>query len=188
MEIKFKKLDPRAVAPVRAHNGDAGFDLTATRITTEINECGQLILVYHTDLAVEIPEGYMGLFVPRSSIFKKSLTLTNSPGVIDSNYRGEIMGKFRTTTDVVPAVFKEGERFAQLLILPVPDVTFAEAEQLSNTDRGEGSYGSTGETTIDEQSASEGSAGYPEQKSELTNQETATGDSGEAQSSLEQAQ
>ena len=189
MEIKFKKLDPRAVAPVRAHNSDAGIDLTATRITTEINECGQLILVYHTDLAMEIPEGYMGLLVPRSSIFKKSLTLTNSPGVIDAGYRGEIMGKFRTTTDVVPAVFKEGERFAQLLILPVPEVTFVETEKLSDTERGEGGYGSTGEATIDEQSASTGSQSLPIGNKDMsTNSETATGDSGEAQSGLEQAQ
>lgn len=112
MEIKFKKLDPRAVAPVRAHNTDAGFDLTATRITTELNECGQLILVYHTDLAFEIPEGCFGLLVPRSSIFKKSLAFTNCAGVIDAGYRGEVMGKFRSTTDVVPAVYKEGERFS----------------------------------------------------------------------------
>lgn len=84
MEIKFKKLDPRAVAPVRAHNTDAGYDLVAVQITTEINECGQLILVYHTGLAVEIPEGYFGMLVPRSSIFKKSLALTNSAGIIDA--------------------------------------------------------------------------------------------------------
>lgn len=84
MEIKFKKLDQRAAAPVRAHNTDAGFDLVATDITTEINECGQLILVYHTGIAVEIPEGYFGLLVPRSSIFKKSLMLTNHAGVIDA--------------------------------------------------------------------------------------------------------
>lgn len=188
MEIKFKKLDPRAVAPVRAYTTDAGFDLTATRITTEVNECGQLILVYHTDLAIEIPEGYFGLLVPRSSVFKKSITLTNSPGTIDSGYRGEIMGKFRTTTDVVPAVFREGERFAQLLILPVPDVQMVESDTLSESERGGGGYGSTGETTINKQSAPTGSAGYPENKSELTNQETATEGSGEAQSSLEQAQ
>lgn len=188
MEIKFKKLDPRAVAPVRAHNTDAGFDLTATRITTELNECGQIILVYHTDLAFEIPEGYMALLVPRSSIFKKSLAFTNCAGVIDAGYRGEVMGKFRTTTDVVPAVFKEGERFAQLLILPVIDAHMVESDTLSESERGENGYGSTGSSAINESSASEGSTGYPEQKSELTDQETATDDSGEAQNSLEQAQ
>lgn len=186
MIIKYKKLDPRAVAPVRAHNQDAGLDLTATRITTELNECGQLILVYHTDLAFEIPEGYFGLLVPRSSIFKKSLMLTNHAGVIDSNYRGEVMAKFRSTTDVVPAVYKEGEKFAQLLILPVPQVELEEAEELSETDRSEGGFGST--NTSDEQSAPTGSDGFPESKSELTDQQTATEGSGEARNGLEQAE
>jgi len=161
MNINFKKLDPRAVAPVRAHKTDAGFDLVATRITTEINECGQLILVYHTDLAVEIPEGYCGLLTPRSSIFKKSLTLTNSPGVIDSGYRGEIMAKFRTTTDVVPAVYREGDKFAQLLIIPIADATFTETLELSDSDRGDGGYGSTDVPTENTQSAPTGSADSP---------------------------
>ena len=84
MDIKFKRLTEDAIAPVKAHDTDAGFDLTCTNITTEINECGQLILVYHTGLALEIPEGYFGLFVPRSSIAKKSLMLTNSLGIIDA--------------------------------------------------------------------------------------------------------
>jgi len=180
MEIKFKKLDPRAVAPVRAHSTDAGFDLTATRITTEINECGQLILVYHTDIAFEIPEGYFGLLVPRSSISKKSLMLTNCVGTIDAGYRGEVMGKFRSTTDVIPAVYKEGERFAQLLILPVPDAEMIEADELSNTDRGEGGYGSTGNTEI--QSAPTGPGSHEENPD--TNQ-AATAGSGEANEGLE---
>ena len=184
MEIKFKKLDPRAVTPVRAHNTDAGIDLTCTQITTEINECGQLILVYHTGLAIEIPEGYFGLLVPRSSVYKKSLMLTNCAGVIDSGYRGEVMAKFRNTTDVIPAVYKDGERLAQLLILPVPDVTFVESNELSETERGEGGYGSTGNN---ESSAPTGSTGYPEQKSELTDQETANTGSGGAENSPEQA-
>ena len=180
MTIKFKKLDPRAVAPVRAHNSDAGFDLTATRITTELNECGQLILVYHTDLAFEIPEGYFGLVVPRSSVFKKSLSLTNCAGVIDAGYRGEVMGKFRTTTDVVPAVYKEGERFAQLVILPIPEVEFEEVDELSNTDRGQGGYGST-----DESSAPTGS-GFHEENPDIN--QTANAGSGGAQSGPEQAE
>jgi len=179
MEIKFKKLDQRAVAPARAHTSDAGFDLVVTDITTEINECGQLILVYHTGLAIEIPEGYFGLFVPRSSIYKKSLTLTNSPGIIDSGYRGEIMGKFRSTTDVVPAVYKPGERFAQLLILPCPEVTFTEAFELSDSDRGEGGYGSTDEANNENTSAPTGSAepqNIVEEQAEQTVNEVAAGD------------
>lgn len=143
MTLKVKRLSEKAVLPVRAHKGDAGFDLTATRITTEINECGQLTLVYHTDIAIELPEGYFALLVPRSSIANKSLILTNCVGVIDNGYRGEIMGKFRSTTDVVPAVYKEGERFAQLLILPIPEFEVEEAQELTKTERGDGGYGST---------------------------------------------
>lgn len=158
MKIKFKKLDSRAVAPSCANKADAGYDLVATHITTELNECGQLILVYHTGLALEIPEGYFALLVPRSSIFKKSLTLTNSAGVIDAGYRGEVMAKFRTTTDVVPAVYREGDKFAQLLILPVPEVTFEEAFELSDSERGESGYGSTGDASDNTQSAPTGSA------------------------------
>lgn len=172
MEIKFKKLDQRASAPVRAHNTDAGFDLVATDITTEINECGQLILVYHTGIAVEIPEGYFGMLVPRSSVSKKSLMLTNHAGVIDSGYRGEVMAKFRSTTDVVPAVYKPGEKFAQLLILPAPDVTFTEAFELSDSERGKGGYGSTG-ATIQNESAPTATA-EPQNTDETKAQQTAT--------------
>lgn len=143
MQLKFKKLSDKAVLPVKKTSGSAGMDLTATSITTEINECGQLVLVYHTDIAVEIPEGYVGLLFPRSSIYKKSLAQTNSVGVIDSDYRGEIMAKFKTTTDVVPAVYKEGETFCQLVIVPNPEFEIVEAEELTETERGEGGYGST---------------------------------------------
>lgn len=143
MELKFKKLTDKAVMPVRAHKSDAGLDLTATKIHTVLNECGQLMLVYHTDLAVEIPEGYVGLLFPRSSIFKKSLSQTNSVGVIDSGYRGELMVTFKTTTDVVPAVYKEGERFCQLVIVPIPEIDVVEVEELSDSDRGDGGFGSS---------------------------------------------
>lgn len=187
MEIKFKKLDPRAVAPVRAHSTDAGYDLVATHITTEINECGQLILVYHTGLAFEIPEGYFGMVVPRSSIFKKSLYLTNHAGIIDSSYRGEVLGKFKTDTPTVPAVYKEGERFAQLLILPIPEVTFTEASELSITDRGEDGYGSTGDAILNETiSAPTGSVDSPAIE-EVEDQQTATEVAAETNSVSEQA-
>ena len=166
MNIKFKRLAENAIAPVKAHATDAGFDLTCTSITTEINERGQLIVVYHTGLAIEIPEGYFGALVPRSSISAKTVMLTNSIGVIDAGYRGEVMAKMRSTTDVVPAVYKEGERFAQLLILPVPEVQFEEAESLSETDRAEGGYGST-----DESSAATAPQSLPEAEGEPINSE-----------------
>lgn len=187
MEIKFKKLDPRAVAPSRAYTSDAGVDLTATSITTEINECGQLILVYHTGLALEIPEGYCGILVPRSSIFKKSIALTNCAGVVDSGYRGEVMAKFRTTTDVVPAVYREGERFAQLLIMPVPEVTFTEAFELSDSDRSDKGYGSSDSANNATESAPTGSVN-PSGTEENVDEQTVNEGSGEVQGDLEQAE
>ena len=145
MELKIKRLDEAAVLPIRANNTDAGIDLTVTRITQELNECGQLILVYHTDLAVEIPEGHVGLLFPRSSIANKSLLLCNAVGVVDAGYRGEIMGKMRSTTDVVPAIYKPGERFAQLVIIPIASITISEVAELSQSERGEGGFGSSDE-------------------------------------------
>jgi hypothetical protein len=108
--------------------------------------------------------------------------MTTSSSVIDAGYRGEVVAKFATTTDVVPAVYKEGERFAQLIILPLPEVEYVESDTLSESDRSEGGFGSTdnGVITNSNDSAPTESAGYPEQKSELTNQETALEGSGEA--------
>lgn len=144
MELKFKRLKDEAILPIRAHEGDAGLDLTCTEITTELNECGQVILVYHTALAVEIPKGYVGLLFPRSSISNKALMATNSVGVIDSGYRGEIMFKMKATTDVVPAIYKPGERFCQLVIVPyLNNFTITETTELSDSDRGENGYGSS---------------------------------------------
>lgn len=148
MEVKFKRLSDKAIMPIRAHKGDAGLDLTATNITTNVNEVGQLMIVYHTDLAVEIPEGYVGLLFPRSSIWKKSLTTTNCVGVIDSGYRGEIMSVMKSTTDVVPKVYNIGERFAQLVIVPIPEFDIVEAEELSDSERGTDGLGSTGNNEI----------------------------------------
>lgn len=145
MELKIKKLSDKAIMPIRAHNSDAGLDLTTTSVTSEINECGQFILVYHSDIAVEIPDGYVGLLFPRSSIAKKSIQFTNAVGVIDSGYRGEIMAKVRNTSgDSIPAVYKVGEKFAQLVIVPyVSDITISEVSELQESDRGTGGYGSS---------------------------------------------
>ena len=145
MELKIKKLSDKAIMPIRAHNSDAGLDLTTTSITSEINECGQFILVYHSDIAVEIPDGYVGLLFPRSSIAKKSIQFTNAVGVIDSGYRGEIMAKVRNTSgDSIPAVYKVGEKFAQLVIVPyVSDITISEVSELQESDRGTSGYGSS---------------------------------------------
>ena len=191
MDIKFKRLSEKGVMPTRATKGSAGYDLTCARITTELNECGQIILVYHTDIAIEIPEGYEGQLRPRSSISKKSLRMCNAPGTIDSDYRGEITAKFNTTTDVVPAVYKEGERFAQLIISKAETADFIESDTLSETERGDGGYGSTGTEMLD--SAATGS----EEEAPLSDNnemqsadivQTAPDASGEAQNGLEQVQ
>lgn len=158
MELKFKRLKDGAVLPIRGTKGSAGIDLTCTNITTTLNEANQLMLVYHTDLAVEIPEGYVGLLVPRSSIWNKSLWLTDNVGIIDADFRGEIVAVMKATTDTVPAIYKVGERFCQLVIVPVPEYTITEVENLSETERGENGFGSTGTTNEDtEVSAATGS-------------------------------
>lgn len=146
MKVRFKKLLPNAVMPTKAHPTDAGFDLTAVVHSWDNNDN----IVYHTGIAVEIPKGYVGLVFPRSSVAKKDLFLTNSVGVIDSNYRGDITFKFKPT-DVINSghvtrhVYSVGERIGQLIILPYPEIEFEESEELSETDRGDGGYGSTGE-------------------------------------------
>lgn len=139
MKVKIKRLDRSAVIPKYAKDGDAGLDLTATAY--KVNEKGQYI--YTSDLALEIPDGYVGLLFPRSSICKKDLEMTNSVGVIDSNYRGPIKSVFNPTCED-PEIYELGERFAQLIIIPYPKIEFEEVEELSETERGSGGYGSTG--------------------------------------------
>ena len=153
MKIKIKRLSENAVLPVKAHATDAGFDLTAT--SCNIDENGAM--VYGTGIAVEIPDGYVGLVFPRSSICKKDMMLTNSVGVIDSGYRSEIKAKFKPTdffnyydgsiiaeSPIGDNMYCIGERIAQLIIMPIPKIEFVEAEELSDSDRGEGGFGSTG--------------------------------------------
>lgn len=140
MVVKFKKLVEEAVTPKYSKPGDAGMDLTATGMGWD--EKGNV--VYYTGLALEIPQGYVGLIFPRSSNSKKDLFLTNHVGVIDSGYRGEIMVKFRRTVPFKADIYEVGDRVAQLMIIPYPEVQFEEVEELSNTERGSGGYGSTG--------------------------------------------
>lgn len=142
MIVKFKKLVENAVTPTYAHNTDAGMDLTA--VSRNIDAQGNI--VYGTGIAVEIPQGYVGLLFPRSSIAKTDLSLSNAVGVIDSGYRGEITFKFRCHQLLVGdgSWYKVGERIGQLIIMPYPKIEFEEAEELNETDRGTGSYGSTG--------------------------------------------
>jgi len=183
MNVKVKKLTELAALPKKSTNGSAGWDLVATNITTEVNEVGELIIVYHTGLAIEIPEGYVGLLFPRSSVSKKPLDMCDSVGVIDSDYRGEVCAKFRSTVTVVPSLYKVGERVCQLVIFPIPDIQFEESEELSETDRGEGGFGSTGDS-----SAPTGPQSLPENEGEPTNSEAANIGSGGDTNDPEQVQ
>lgn len=146
MELKFKKMHESAVMPAYAHDTDAGIDLTTIGFSQEFDKSGKMILVYHTGLAVEIPEGHVGLLFMRSSVAERSLVLTNAVGVIDAGYRGELMGKFKITTDALPTVYKEGERILQLIVLPYPKMEITMVEELAKSERGENGYGSTNET------------------------------------------
>lgn len=173
LKVKIKRLHPNSVIPKYAKQGDAGLDLTA--VSYEFDEYGNI--VYHTGLSFEIPEGFVGLIFPRSSICKKDLSLTNAVGVIDSGFRGEVTAKFKPTAcfcdfeyntkengigsvrdnyDFVclsgenrkdaptPLLYEIGDRIAQMIIIPYPKIEFKEVEELSETERGDGSYGSTG--------------------------------------------
>ena len=141
LEVKFKKLVPEAKIPAYAKPGDAGLDLTATsKHWSDDFKC----FVYGTGLAVEIPEGYVGLIFPRSSVRKYCLSLTNCVGVIDSGYRGEIMCTFRPQSKGTTEVYNKGDKVCQLIIMPYPQVMPVEATELSETERGESGHGSTG--------------------------------------------
>ena len=139
IEVKFKKLCAEAVEPTKAHPTDAGADLTATsKKWDDEKQCW----IYGTGIATEIPDGYVGLIFPRSSIRKYGLALSNSVGVIDSGYRGEIMCSFKPSGTC--PTYNIGDKIAQFIIMPYPEVSYTEVEELSETDRGEGGHGSTG--------------------------------------------
>lgn len=144
MQIKFQKLHPDAVTPSYAKPGDAGLDLTAVGISFTPS-----YISYRTGLAFEIPEGYVGLLFPRSSNSKKQLLLTNSVGVVDSGYRGEIEFRFKVVGNgVVPEgdldTYNVGDKIGQLVIMPYPHIELIEENNLSDTERGTGGFGSSG--------------------------------------------
>ena len=141
MKIQFKKLVPEAVKPKFGKPGDAGADLVATSKEWR----GEKQVIYGTGLAVEIPEGMVGLVFPRSSIRNYDLVMSNSVGVIDSGYRGEIMVTFNINNpSKTGQIYQIGERIAQLIIMPVPLVQYKEVDELSETERGTEGHGSTG--------------------------------------------
>lgn len=144
--LKVKRLSPTAILPTRATEGDAGLDLYADE-----NVCffhGQKCMV-STGIAVEIPYGYVGLVHPRSGLAaKKGVTVLNTPGTIDAGYRGEVkVILFKATDDGPnrpPTFLQQGERIAQLVIQKVELPTVEEVEELSESVRGIGGFGSSG--------------------------------------------
>ena len=164
MKVKTKIIDVNINTPKLSYakEGDAGIDLTAT--SKWYDEHGNVC--FGTNRAFEIPKGYVGLIFPRSSNAKQQLLLSNSVGIIDSGYRGEVMLKFKSSASsfslktLIKLIFNQdakttlinnykisynvGERIGQIIILPYPQINFEEAEELSETERGNGGYGSTG--------------------------------------------
>ena len=143
MKVKIQKISPLAQIPSYAKEGDAGMDVMATSIISDT----PTQITYGLGIALEIPNGFVGLVFPRSSIRKTRLQLSNSVGVIDSGYRGELQATFNkitTTLENQKNDYKVGDRVAQIMIIPHPSIDFQEVEYLSNTQRGEGGFGSTG--------------------------------------------
>jgi dUTP pyrophosphatase len=140
MIVKIKKLSPDAIIPKYAKDGDAGLDLVATSKLSNTS----FQVSYGTGLAMEIPKGFVGLVFPRSSIRNTELTLSNSVGVIDSGYRGELQATFNKTRGFGSIDYSIGDKIAQIIIIPYPPIEFEEVQELNNTERGEGGFGSTG--------------------------------------------
>lgn len=141
MKVKIKKLHPDAVIPKYAKEGDAGLDLVGIHYQWT-GPSGHF--EYSTGLAIEIPYGYVGLIFPRSSISRTDLMLTNSVGVIDSGYRGEIKFRFKEMTEN-HQIYNIGEKIGQLIIMPYPQIELEEVEELSESERGTGGFGSSGQ-------------------------------------------
>jgi dUTP pyrophosphatase len=148
MNVKFKKLHPEAIVPSKAYPGDAGLDMTAISKTIDLK--GNLVM--GTGLAIAIPDNHVGLIFPRSSIANKKMSLTNSVGVIDSKFRGEILFKFKPANTGVGR-YEVGDKVGQLIIMPYPEVNLVEVGDLEETVRGEGSFGSSDDEINEEKEA-----------------------------------
>lgn len=146
IDLKYKRLTPTAQEPKYAHNGDACFDICADfkgeHEALDVDPHSDLHIP--TGLAFEIPEGYAMIVYSRSGHgFKHRVRLANSVGIIDSGYRGEVAVSLSNDSDKSYEV-RHGDRIAQAMLIPVPSVRFIEAEELSDTERGTGGFGSTG--------------------------------------------
>lgn len=141
LRIPLKRLDPDLPMPRHAHRGDAGVDLYAREPATLRPEA---FLAVPTGIAVAVPDGYVGLISPRSGLAARfGISLVNTPGILDSGYRGEIMvllvnhGREEVT-------IARGDRIAQLVVVPVVEQAFFEVDELPDSSRGAGGFGSTG--------------------------------------------
>lgn len=140
--MRVETVADDAHLPVYAQPGDAGADLRATEAVTLAP--GERKLV-GTGVRVALPEGYVGLVTPRSGLAARSgLSIVNSPGVIDSGYRGEIKVALINLDAATPIELAAGDRIAQLLVMPFVQATFTQVDELDETVRGAGGYGSTG--------------------------------------------
>lgn len=143
MELRIKKLNPSAVIPSYGSASAAGADLYACEGGEVTIKSGETKLI-HTGIAMEIPEGYVGLVYARSGIaVKRGLAPANKVGVIDSDYRGEIMVAIHNHSEIEQTI-ADAERIAQIVIAPYLTVDFVETEELDETERGAGGFGSTG--------------------------------------------
>ena len=139
--VKVKKLNMLSQTPSKAHSSDAGFDLVATSIEHPFGSAGIYVEVC-TGVALEIPEGYVGLLFPRSSVSNTKHFLRNSVGVIDSGYRGEV--KLRFSIDDSNTSYQIGDKVGQLIFMKLPDIKLIESPELSVSARREGGFGSSG--------------------------------------------
>ena len=142
IDLPIKRLDPTVELPTYAYEGDAGLDLRSNEDVTLAPHERRLV---STGLAIAIPEGYAGFVQPRSGLaLREGLSMANTPGLIDSHYRGELKVCAVNLDDERPITISRGERIAQLVIPRVPVVTLVEVAELDETDRGTGGFGSSG--------------------------------------------
>jgi dUTP pyrophosphatase len=142
IELPVRRLRPDAVVPGRAYDGDAGLDLTACeRVVLEPGERA----IVHTGLAVAIPEGYAGFVQPRSGLAARNgLTIVNTPGLVDSGYRGEVLVVLLNTDREQAFTVEPGMRIAQLVVMPIPALEPVEVDELPESERGARGHGSSG--------------------------------------------
>jgi dUTP pyrophosphatase len=143
LDLPVLRLDPDLPLPAYARAGDAGIDLIAREDVTLAPAGGRALVA--TGIAVALPEGYAGLIQPRSGLaFKHGVTVLNTPGLIDSGYRGELKVCLINHDPTEAFEVTRGERIAQLVVQAVEHVTFVEVDTLDDSERGDKGFGSSG--------------------------------------------